>query len=392
MLTDLSIKRIKEAMAKGIATNHVAGMNLMVLQDGEELLYLEAGKKDIETGEKISRDTLFRLYSMTKPVTATAVMMLVERGCIDLYESVEAYLPGFKNGKVFVDGEAIPVKRAVSIKDLMDMTSGLLYPGEEGTGHLTAELFREVDDKLLTDRALGTVEIANRLGSIPLAYQPGSSWAYGTSADVLGALVEVVSGVSFSEFLKREIFEPLGMKDTGFMVSEEKRHRLAKTYETTEEGLRLYDGNNLGIIHTMDRQPAFESGGAGLVSTIDDYSKFATMLMQGGTFEGQQILQSKTIEFLTSQVLDPYQQEALTEWYELMGHSYGNLMRVATDIHQTGILLSQGEYGWDGWLGCYFANCPEDGITILMMMQKKDAGTTALTRKIRNIIMSDLAI
>ncbi len=396
MITTKGRKQMEEAIRKGIETHHVAGMNLMVMKDGEEILYMEDGKKDIETGESIARDTIFRLYSMTKPITAVAAMLLVERGQLDLYEAVGNYLPRFNNAKVFEEDEdgmprIVPLDRPVAIKDLMNMTSGLLYGGENPTGQITTQLFEHLDSMLFTKDALTTVDFANQLGGLPLAFQPGSSWAYGTSADVLGAVVEVVSGVRFSEFLKKELFEPLGMVDTGFMVEEDKRHRLARTYETTAEGLCLYEGNHLGIIHKMDRQPAFESGGAGLASTIDDYSKFATMLMQRGTFAGQQILQAKTVDFLTSQVLEPQQQEALKSWYELMGHSYGNLMRVATDIQQSGLILSQGEYGWDGWLGCYFANCPKDGITILMMMQKKDAGTTTLTRKLRNIIMSELS-
>jgi CubicO group peptidase (beta-lactamase class C family) len=229
----------------------------------------------------------------------------------------------------------------------------------------------------------------NRLGKGALAFQPGTSWQYGTSADVLGAIIEVVSGQRFGEFLKKEIFEPLGMKDTGFWLPVEKRNRLAKTYADDGKGeLELYTGNHLGIVHQMDRDPAFESGGAGLVSTIDDYSKFAKMLMNKGNLDGIQILKPKTVNYLTTATLNAAQQKGFDTWLTLCGHSYGNLMRVMTDCSKAGDLGSPLEYGWDGWLGAYFNNCPDEDLTILFMMQKTNAGTTTLTRKLRNIILS----
>ncbi len=179
------------------------------------------------------------------------------------------------------------------------------------------------------------------------------------------------------------------MKDTGFYVPEEKRNRLVCTYETDgADGLTLYTDNNLGIIQQMDRKPAFESGGAGLVSTIDDYAKFAAMLMKGGSYEGVQILRKRTVEYLTTKTLNEVQYEGLVPWATLEGHSYGNLMRIMTDTTKAGTIGSPGEYGWDGWLGCYFTNCPADDLTILFMIQKKDAGTMEITRKLRNIIIS----
>ncbi|MCM3626054.1 beta-lactamase family protein [Paenibacillus glycanilyticus] len=391
MLDQTAISQIKATLRKGIEHNEVAGANFMVIKDGREIFYHEDGLADREAGRPITRDTVFRLYSMTKPVTATAVMILVERGEIDLFDSVSRYLPGFKNQKVEQNGELVPVERDTNIHDLLDMTCGLGYGGASLSGQATEALFREVDERLLGESPLGTVEFMNRLGEAPLAYQPGAYWSYGTSADVLGAVIEVVSGMRFGEFLQKELFGPLGMKDTGFWLPEEKRGRLVKTYaDNGEGGLTLYTGNHLGIIHQMDRDPAFESGGAGLVSTIDDAAKFTTMLMNNGTLNGVQILRPATVAYLTTSTLNDQQQKGFESWHTLTGHSYGNLMRVMTDTKTAGILASPGEYGWDGWLGAYFANCPHDGVTILFMIQKKDAGTTALTRKLRNIVMSSL--
>lgn len=391
MLDQTAISQLKATLRKGIENNEVAGANFMVIKDGREIFYHEDGLADLEAGCPITRDSVFRLYSMTKPVTATAVMILVERGEIDLFDPVSRYLPGFMNQLAEKDGELVPVEREVNIHDLLDMTCGLVYGGTNAAGQATEALFREIDERLLGESPVSTVEAMNRLGECPLAFQPGSSWAYGTSADVLGAVVEVVSGKRFGEFLQQELFGPLGMKDTGFWLPEEKKERLVNTYaDNGEGGLTLYTGNHLGIINQMDRNPAFESGGAGLVSTIDDAAKFTTMLINKGNLNGVQILRPRTVEYLTSGTLNAHQQPAFESWHTLAGHSYGNLMRIVTDTKTTGILASQGEYGWDGWLGAYFGNFPQEGMTILFMIQKKDAGTTPLTRKLRNIVLSSL--
>lgn len=389
MLDKIEINQIEKVLRAGIENNELAGANLLVIKDNKEIFYHEDGLADRESEIPIKRDSIFRLYSMSKPVTAATVMILLERGKIDLYDPVSKFLPGFKNQMVNTENGLIPVEREVNLKDLLSMTSGLVYGGDSKAGKDTEALFKEIDDRLLGDSPMTTVEAMNKLGKCALAYNPGTSWEYGTSADVLGAVVEVVSGKSFGEFLKEEIFEPLNMVDTGFYVPQEKRTRLVKTYAANGEGaLEIYTGNHLGIINKMDRHPAFESGGAGLVSTIDDYSKFAKMLINEGNLDGVKILRPKTVKYLTSATLSAEQQKSFNNWLTLCGHSYGNLMRVMTDCSRAGDLGSLGEYGWDGWLGAYFCNCPKDNLTFLFMMQKTDAGTTTLTRKLRNIILS----
>lgn len=392
MLASSTMNQIKEVLHTGIKNGDVAGANMLVIKDGQESFYHQDGLADIASNRPIKRDTLFRLYSMTKPITAAAVMILLEGGQIDLFDPVCQYIPGFIGQKVDAYGHLIPVMRDATIKDLLSMTSGLVYPNDENlAGQATLELFQEIDQKLLGEKPLNTLEIANRLGQCPLSFQPGASWQYGTSADVLGAIIEVVSGQRFGRFLEQKIFEPLGMHDTGFWVPQEKRNRLATAYEMTNKNDPFpYEGNHLGIINAMDRQPAFESGGAGLVSTIDDYARFAQMLMNRGSLDNVQILKPKTVDYLTSSTLQAEQQENFDLWHTLSGHSYGNLMRVMTDHRQAGLLGSNGEYGWDGWLGAYFCNCPKDNLTILIMMQKKDAGTTSLTRKLRNTVYASL--
>jgi len=302
---------------------------------------------------------------------------------------VSRFLEGFRGQMVCEGSSLVPAEREVNIRDLLSMTSGLVYPGEDRAGRQVGILFQALEAGLSRDDPIGTVEAMNRLGGCPLAFQPGTSWQYGTSADVLGAVVEVVSGMRFGEFLEKEIFGPLGMKDTAFWVPAENQCRMASVYSSDGKGgLSLYTGNNLAVSNKMDKPPAFESGGAGLASTIDDYSRFAMMLMNEGELDGARILQPKTVRYMTGAALNDIQQKAFEKWMTLIGHSYGNLMRVMKDCSLAGIIGSPGEYGWDGWLGTYFCNCPKDGLTFLLMMQKTDAGTTSLTRKIRNIILS----
>jgi len=381
--------QLKQVLKAAIENNELPGANLMILKEGQEIFYHEDGFADIEEKRPIRRDTIFRMYSMTKPVTAAAVMILLERGIIDLYEPVSKFLPGFVNQMVEDESRLLPVERDVNIKDLLSMTSGLVYDGNDKAGQETEAVFKEIEDRLLGDNPMGTIEVVNKLGKCPLAFQPGTAWRYGTSADVLGAVVEVASGMRFGEFLDKEIFKPLNMKDTAFWVPSQNRNRLAKAYNLEPySGLKPYSGNFLGINNAMDRNPAFESGGAGLVSTIDDYARFATMLMNKGSFDGVQILKPKTVEYMTSCSLTYEQQKDM--WPELSGYTYGNLMRIMTDCSKAGILGSEGEYGWDSWTGAYFCNCPGEKLTFLFMRQLVNTGTTSLTRKLRNIIFSTL--
>ena len=195
--------------------------------------------------------------------------------------------------------------------------------------------------------------------------------------------------------MEEEIFKPLGMKDTAFWVPGEKQQRLAGVYETVYDeqdraSLISYTGDNLAINHFMDHAPAYAAGGAGLASTLDDYMRFARMLRNGGCLDGRRIMKPRTVEFLTGAQLMPLQQKGFDNWGGLTGFSYGNLMRVCKNPAQTGMLTCRGEYGWDGWLGMYFANFPEENMTILMGTQKKDSGTFSLTRKLRNLVLNSV--
>ena len=261
-----------------------------------------------------------------------------------------------------------------------------VYQNEEKIGQVLRRLFSE--------NAMTTREVADKLAGCTLAFAPGSSWRYGTSADVLGAVVEVASGMKFGEFLEKELFGPLGMKDTAFWVPEDKQSRLAAAYEEVVEkgrkALVRYEGNHLDISNRMEKPPAFESGGAGLASTLDDYMCFARMLLGEGMGNGIQILMPSTVRYMIGAELMKTQQAAFDQWLGLEGFSYGNFMRICKNPGYACGLSREGEYGWDGWLGCYFANFPKEKMTLLIGIQKKDAGTFSLTRKLRNMVLAEL--
>lgn len=387
MIDHNRLARLGELLEESVRTGQIAGGNLCVLHKGEEVYYAESGYADIAAQKKITKDSIFRLYSMTKPVTAASVMLLMERGVIDLLDPVSKYIPTFGDIKVAAPEGDVAVNRQVTIKDCLSMTSGLAYNCDPDPASRDAALvYDELDRRLYSDDPMTTMEMASKLGQGRLAFQPGECWRYGTSADILGAVVEAASGVRFGEFLQKEFFEPLNMKDTGFCLDASKRERLASVYERTPDGLVVYHGNHLGICNHMDADIRFESGGAGLVSTIADYRHFAQMLMNQGTYQGKTYLAPATVAYMTGCRLHPHQQVMMAGWESLAGYSYSNLMRVLTEPSLTVINGSQGEYGWDGWLGPYFANMPGADTTFLMMVQLKDSGTFTLTRKLRNVL------
>jgi CubicO group peptidase (beta-lactamase class C family) len=384
------LNRIEELIKAAVEEQNIAGANVLVYQNGVEQYYCEGGLADRENNVPIRRDTIFRLYSMTKPVTGAAMMLLMQRGIVDLCDPVSKYIPGFKNQKVHTADGLVPVERDVTIKDLLGMVSGLPYGHPETeAGREVEAVFSELESSLATNSPITTMELANRIGGCGLLFQPGEWFRYGTSADVAGAVIEAVTGKRLGEFLREEIFEPLHMHDTGFYVPENKRNRLAKTYEETPNGMVEYMGDRLGIVNRMPQPPAFESGGAGLSSTIDDYGKFAAMLLNGGTANGRQFLTPRAMAlFTTPQLAEAQLAPFWQRWDGLSGFNYGNFMRIMERPGQAKMMASMGEYGWDGALGVYFANSPADRLTFLFMTQRLNSGTMPLTRKCRNIVFS----
>ena len=382
---------IQGVLDEMVETKWAAGASVLVFRHGKEQCYYQAGYRDIEAGKKIERDSIFRMYSMTKPLTSTLVMKLLEDGKLDLLDPVHMYLPGFKNQK-YIDGDKlVDVELPVNIKQLLDMTSGVSYPGEcNASDKAVAKVVDEAAAKMYTADEMSTYDLMNKVGECPLAFKPGATWQYGFSADVLGAIIEVITGKNLADYMKETLFDPLDMVDSGFYVPEGKQDRLSRAYEACDNGLIEYSGENLLIQSRMKQMPKFISGGAGLASTIDDYSHFNMMLMNKGEYNGRHILHPQTVKFMTAGSLTSTQEPGTRAWESLAGFTYGNLLRVMKNPGEAISVSTKGEYGWDGWLGAYMVNIPEYDIMMLMMQQKKDTGTTEYTRRIRNIMYSSV--
>ena len=386
------LNRADEAIKKTIHAGDIAGAALCVIYQGKEIYRREFGMADIERNIPMAKDSIFRCYSMTKPVTSAAVMTVVERGLISLSDPVSNYIPGFKDQKVWTKDGLVPAKREVILQDLMDMTAGVTYPD---ASFPAGEYMQNMIDKYYADLEQGkpttTYDLANLIGKQPLKFHPGEGWCYSFCADVLGAVIEVATGKRYSDYLKETIFLPLGMKDTDFYVPEEKQNRFMQNYEYKPESQKLEPctWQHLGLSYMHLKQPAFESGGAGLVSTVDDYSRFTQMIMQGGTYNGVRILGRKSIEYITQNVLTK-QQADMYDWDALYGYGYGNLMRQMVDVHGSHGLGSVGEFGWDGWLGSYVAMDPEEDLTIIYVIQKCGGNGYRDVQILRNIIYSAL--
>ena len=230
-------KKLQDVLDNGIEKRELAGGSVLILKDGQEICYVESGMANIEEGCPITRDTIYRLYSMSKPITATAAMKLVEDGILDLAEPVSTFFPSFAEPMVERNGKLVRSSREITVQELLHMTSGLVYGGRGGlTGDYMDRVFEQIDRRLLGEDPMSTAEFAALLGKAPLAFEPGESWRYGTSADVLGAVIEAASGKRFGQYLEEAIFKPLGMTDTGFTVPQEKRARLATAYDRDESG------------------------------------------------------------------------------------------------------------------------------------------------------------
>lgn len=387
--------KISELLKTAVENGDTAGANVLVLKDGNEIAYCESGFQDVANSVPITRDTIFRLYSQTKPVTAAAVMLLVSQGKIDLTSWLSDYMPEYSEMYVNVGGERRPAANHITVGMLMNMSSGIAYPDENSAGgRQSGEVFWTLENRLFSDKPVTTAEFAEMTSRCDLCFEPGERFMYGASADILGALVERVNGTSFRNFLIENFFEPLEMNDTDFYVPAEKSARLAKVYDYSENGLTECRTNHLGLRYERDVIPAFQSGGAGLCSTLDDYAKFASMLLNGGRYGSRRVMPEAAVRLLTRGGRLPCDREKdLQEcWSWMSGYTYGNLMRVCEDESRAMLFSSKGEYGWDGWLGTFFSNEPAHGITLLFGTQQVGIGRTGtLVRKIKNIVMSELA-
>lgn len=368
------------------------GANAAVFRDSECIYDNSFGMADKEAGRKMTMDTIFRVYSMTKPVTAVAAMQLVEQGKLHLQFPVSWFFPEFADPAVYEpDGTTRPAKREILVQDLLNMTSGLPYSNcmtrsQQDVG----ALFVEMDKRRAEGRQIDTMEFCRLAGKIPLQFDPGTHWEYGISADILGGVIEHVSGMNYRDYLVENIFAPLGMDDTDFYVPENKTDRFAAAYKFDETGL-VRDEDHFQGLNDYRTLNAFVSGGAGLVSTIGDYARFANALANGGiSRDGVRILSRHSVDYIRTPQFGGEQFRKDQEWDSLKGYEYGSLVRVLTDRAAAGTIASPGEFGWDGWTGTYFCVDPAEKLVILFLIQTANAGTSTAVKLMRNIVYGNL--
>ena len=348
------LARIAPVMQRWVDAGKIPCALTMIAREGRLVHFEKFGMQDVATAKPLAFDTIFRIYSMTKPITSIAVMMLYEQGHFQLGTPVSELIPAFKDMQVYTEGgeNIVDAEREMTVKHLLTHTSGIIYGGD--WDHPINERYREANFY-----GGDLANMAQELGNIPLLHHPGDAWNYGMSTDVLGYLVEVVSGMPFAEFLKTHILDPLGMTDTAFSVPDEKADRYPTLYEPAEDG----------GIQVIEKAPVssgprsfFHSGGAGLQSTAADYLRFCQMLLNDGELDGVRLLGRKTVDLIRiNHISDDWQP------LERTGCGFGLGFAVVTDVAETHSLGSEGTYSWGGLASTTFWIDPvEDLIGILM--------------------------
>ena len=369
------LKRLHDVMTGYVERGEVPGLVTLVARRGEghvDAIGAMAGGSE----EPMRRDTIFRISSMTKPITAAAAMILIEACALRLDEPVKRLLPELANRQVLKRPDAdlddtVPAHRPITVRDLLTFTMGLgivaAAPGTVPIADALAEL--ELGQGMPSPQTPPAPdEWIRRLGTLPLMYQPGERWMYNTGSDVLGVLIERASGQPFETFLKERIFDPLGMNDTGFDVIWDRIGRLATSYviDPDSGAAAIYDEPGDG---QWSRLPSFPSGGGGLVSTVDDFLAFADMLRGKGVSRGERILSRPSVEFMTSDQLTPEQKAAsglVPGFFRVHGWGFG----VAVVTERTEVAKSVGTYGWDGGMGTSWYNDPAEDLTMILMTQQ----------------------
>jgi len=378
------LKNIDVVMNKYIDANKLVGTLTLVARNGEVVHLSANGLRDRENALPMLEDTIFRIYSMTKPITAVAAMTLWEQGKFQMNDPIAKYLPELANLKVYVSGKGADMvledaKSPIRIIDLFMHTAGFSY------GFTGSEV-----DNLYRNSPIGLGKAApdtvlQELAKLPLNHQPGTKWHYGVNTDVIGFLIERITGMKLGEYMQQVIFDPLNMSDTGFWVKPENVGRFAEVYGPDDKGQTILNENEpLGDFMS---DPAIHNAGGGLTSTIGDYYKFAQMLLNKGEYKGKRILGRKTVEYLTSNHLPasliPFAGDA-------QGEGYGLAMSVTVDQNQSLFMSSTGNYGWGGAASTYFRVDPKENMIMISFAQFLPIGFHPYHDEFRNVVYQAL--
>jgi CubicO group peptidase (beta-lactamase class C family) len=361
------LSRIGALMQDYVDQNKLAGLVTMVARRGKVVHLERCGLMDLEAQKPMQIDTIFRIYSMTKPITSVALMMLYEQGHFQLHDPVSRFIPEFANVKVFADAAGKDViltelDKEITLWHLLTHTAGLTYNFFEDSP--VDALYRQAD-VLQPDTTLE--EMVHKLAKLPLVHQPGTAWRYSMATDVLGYVIEVISGMSLDLFFEEQILKPLGMQDTAFYVPQAKLDRLAALYGPGENGgIALLDA---AATSPYAHPPRLLRGGSALVSTASDYARFAQMLLNGGELDGVRLLGRKTVELMTINHLPEDLIPICIQPHVLRGSGFGLGVSVLVDVARAGRLGSQGSYGWGGMATTSFFVDPKEELVGLLLTQ-----------------------
>ena len=374
---------ISAHMQAEVEAGRLAGIVTLVAKEGQVQLFEAHGHRDLENNLPMEKDSIFRIFSMTKPIAGTALMMLYDEGKFTLDDPVEKFIPEFKGLQVFTglgeDGamKTEPANHPMTVRELMSHTGGLVYVPPLSRGPV-AEAYGKVG---VLDRNSTLKEMAAKLGKIPLNYQPGTQWVYSVSVDVQGYLVEVLSGQPLDEFLQKRIFAPLGMKDTAFYVSADKASRLSRNYSPGADGKLASPPNGEFL-----EKPKLFSGGGGLTSTAADYLRFAQMHLNKGELDGVRILSEKAAMLMRQNQL-PEAVENIGPFYR--GNQFGLDFAVTYDEQGAGTPV--GSFWWWGIAGTWFWIDPVQDVIFIGMIQNGNLGyARQLQAKSRQLIYQPL--
>ena len=386
------LDRIEGYLQRHVDAGRLPGYLVAVTRRGQVAYLAAGGQRHIEDALPAQPDTLFRIYSMTKPITSVAAMMLYEQGAFELNDPIAKFIPAFANTRVYVAGSDLkqvtePVTEPIRIRHLLTHTSGLTY-GFHRT-HPVDALYRAAGHELTTPAGMDSAALCEQWASFPLLFQPGSEFNYSVSTDVIGRLVEVLSGQSLGEFFAERILGPLGMADTAFGL-EQPTDRLARLYLTTPDGLA--PGDQLGVVVP---RPAFESGGGGLLSTAYDYHRFTQMLLGGGELDGVRLLGPRTVALMRRNHipggvdLETFGRPLYAET-PLRGVGFGLGFSMVLDPVAYGTLASVGDYGWGGAASTAFWVDPAEELTCLFFTQLMPSSALPVRTYLRQMVNSSL--
>ena len=369
------LEKLDAAMAQAVADGRVAGISTLLLRHGKVVSFKTHGLASLETQAPLRSDSIYRIYSMTKPVTGVAMMILFEEGKWRLDDPISLHVPEFKDLKVMtgVDeaGQPVlaPMTREPTMRELMSHTAGFGYGLRDDNP--IDRMFRE--KQVLGSSSLQ--QMVERTATIPLMFQPGTNWSYSIAVDVQGHIVEKLSGQSLGDFMRTRIFEPLKMKDTGFHVPEAQAGRLSSLYVGDPRTGRIVEATTLfgGPAQDYTKPPAMESGGGGLVSTASDYARFAQMLVNGGELDGARILAPSTVELMATDVIPETARVSSNgtvaqQFNDAVG--FGLDLMVVNDPRKAGSLEGEGTMSWGGAAGTWFWADPENDVVFVGMVQR----------------------